>query len=229
MPGFDPITLALGGVQAIPQVLAAIKQKKLANRLKVQDTQPAAFKEQLAGLRLGANTARLPGMGAAEDKLAQNFAAGAGAAVRGGGSSADVLAGINALSLNRQAGQSQLTTQGVQSQDAAKQHLNSGLSQQAAYQSKDLADFSRNKAALIQSSNQNLQNALGTIAGAGALAHQQATGGTSAPAAGSYGPGIPGLDTFNFPQVPGNSTPAYGVGLSNYGAVRRKQRSPGVY
>lgn len=212
------LPLAIGAAQAIPKFLAAAKQKKQANRLTLQDTTPGASKEQLAGLRLGANTARLPGMGAAENKLAQNFAAGAGAATRAGGSSADVLASINALSLNRQAGQNQLTTQGLNYQDVAKQRLNVGLGQQAGYQRADQEKFERSKAALIQSSNQNLMNGIDGIAGFAAMGVNGMMGGTPAPA-------LNGLDALNYG---GGYVPQSGVGLSNY-TTRRKQRGIGLY
>jgi hypothetical protein len=240
MPGLDPVSLGitagLGLIQGIPKIAAAIKQKKLANNLRVQNTQPIAFQEQMAGLRLGANTARLPGMGAAEDKLGQNFAAGAGAATRSGASSADMLAGINALSLNRQAGQNQLNTQGLQYQDAAKQRLNVGLTQQAAYQKNDLDNFSRTKSNLIQSSNENLNNAIGGFAGFAALGLNGATGGTPAGPVGEVAPLMGSksvIQGLNLPQLPGqlpyyNPAPASGVGLTSYGRVRRKQQGVGL-
>lgn len=235
------IPLALGAAQAIPKVAAAISQKRKANRLQLQSTVPKAFTEQLAGLRLGANTARLPGMGAAENRLAQNFAGGAQASLRSGASGADALAGISALSLQRQQGQSQLGIQGQQYQDAAKNRLNGGLSQLAAYQMKDQDDYSRNKANFVNGSNQNLNNAVNGMASFAALGLDglgggdggvAGLGGTDALAGGAL-PALQGLPNLGLPgRLPaytgnGSSNP-YATGLGNYGAVRRRQRGIGL-
>lgn len=235
---FPLIPLAIGAAQALPKFFAAIGQKRKANKVQLQDTTPGAFREQLAGLRLEANTARMPGMGAAENKLAQNFAAGAAATTRAGGSSADALAGISALSLQRQQGQAALTTQGLQYQDLAKQRLNAGLSQQAAYQQRDQDNYNREKAALLQSSNQNLQNGIDGVANFAALGLNLQAGQGQPDYDTGYDPSLSpatptlqgGLGNLSLPKtLPYYNPPAAsGVGLSNYGRVRRRQRAIGV-
>ncbi|GAA4391894.1 hypothetical protein [Hymenobacter koreensis] len=165
------VPLAIGAVQAIPKVAAAITQKRQANRLQLQDSTPAAFREQMGNLRQAANSAQMPGMAAAENRLNQNLASGLAQASRAGTSSSQVLGTLAALDQNRQQGQQQLATQGLQYQDTARQRLNQGLTTQANYQMRDLDQFNKSKAALIQSSNQNLMNGIDGLASAAATAY----------------------------------------------------------
>ncbi|TGE29805.1 hypothetical protein [Hymenobacter metallicola] len=162
--------LALAGISAAPQLLKlgqGILQGQKAKKVKVEDTQPAASKENLALLRGSAN-AQMPGYGLMEGQLAQNQAAVAGQALRAGGSSSDIMASIGAADARRQQGLANLNVQNQQYQAQGRRALSAGLLQQAAYQKADQDTASRTRAALKQASATNVFGAVDGLANTGA-------------------------------------------------------------
>lgn len=157
-------TGALGLVNSIPSFFAAAKQKRMARNLKLQDTTPEAFKEALAMSRQSA-TSQMPGMGMLQNRLAQAQATGANALLRGGASSAALLGGLAAGEAQRQAAEQQLGVQGEQYRQGMQGQLRRDLATQADYKMNDLNNYRRDKAALIQSSNENLSRGLGALTG----------------------------------------------------------------
>lgn len=183
MPGFDPFTLALGGISAIPSVIAGFQQRAAANRLTLQDTSTAGEREQLAMSRQAAATGRMPGQGAAENRLGMMQAGAVQNARLGAGSASDFLASAGAADARRMQGEQQLATQGQAYQDQSKMQLRRDLTTQSQRQQRDLDTFNTTKAALLQGSATNLNNAVQTGASYGAQAYLMgAPGSRNAPA-----------------------------------------------
>ena len=158
MPFITP--LAIGAFTAVPKVAAAIKQDEAARKLKLQDTTPAAFREKAALDRQAAASGVMPGQVGAQTRLAGIQAGALNAARMGAGSSSDFLAAAGAADARRQAGEQQLGTQAAQYGIRAQQQVGADLTQQAAYQKNDLDTYNKTKAALVQGSAENLNNAV---------------------------------------------------------------------
>lgn len=158
----------IGIATALPKVVASIKQSKQAQKLKLQDSTPAAFTEKLQLSRQAAGTARLPGMSGQQNRLGQVQAGALQNARLGAASGSDFLAAAGAADARRQAGEMQLGTQGLAYNDKSRQQLGADLTQQAAYQQRDLDNFNRTKAALTQSSAENANSAISGLASYGA-------------------------------------------------------------
>jgi hypothetical protein len=222
MPGFDPFTLALGGLSAIPSVIAGFQQRNAANNLKLQDTTTAAEREQLAMSRQAAATGRMPGQGAAENRLGMIQAGAVQNARLGAASSSDFLASAGAADARRMQGEQQLATQGMQYQDRSKMQLRQDLTTQSQRQQRDLDTYNQQKAALLQGSATNLNNAVQTGVAYGAQAYNMGnpkTPNATGAAAAGYGAGV-GLGSESY------ANPAFGPygGVGNMGYGRRLPR-----
>jgi len=159
---------ALGLASSLPKLKAAYDQSRAADKLKLQDTRPAAFLEKMGLARQAAASGRLPGQAAQQARLGMVQAGALQNARLGAASSGDFLASASAADARRQQGEQQLGVQGQQYNDQAQQRLGSVLDQDANYRTKDRDTFNRTKAALTQSSAENLDNGVGTIAAYGA-------------------------------------------------------------
>lgn len=179
------IPLIAGGLQAGQQLYSALNQKKQADALKLADTTTPAEREALAMSRQAANSSQLPGMGAAQNRLGMVQAGAMNNARLGAASSSDFLASAGAADSRRQQGEQQLVMQGLNYQDKAKGQLRQDLARQSARTDRDLGAYNTQKGALIQASNQNLANGLGTAASYGAAAYNMGMG--NADAAGNTG------------------------------------------
>ena len=219
----DPFTLALGGISAIPSLYAAFKQNKAANDLKLQDTATNGERENLAMSRQGAATGRLPGMGAAQDRLGMVQAGALQNAQLGATSSSDFLASAGGAAAQQAQGEQALSTQGLQYQDQQKQQLRADLNTQSQRQQHDLDVYNQQKAALTQGSAQNLNNAVQTGVGYAAQAYNMGAGlsATQANAAnGAYDPLTPNTPSLTMPSqgntlpsnLPGSNIPGMGYG-----------------
>jgi len=195
---FDPITLGLGALSAIPSVISGISQRSQANNLKLQNTETAAEREALAMSRQAASTARLPNQGYQEGRLAQVQAGAVQNARLGAASSSDFLASAGAASARRQAGEQQLGIQGQAYNDKAKGQLRQDLATQSRRQQHDLDTYNQTKAALLQGSATNLNNAVQTGVAYGAQAYNMGAGKGTTP-------------------TPENSTGGVGGGYNPYG------------
>lgn len=83
----------LAAAQAGQQLYSAYQQKKKSDAVQLQNTTTPAEREALALSRQAANTARMPGMGAAENRLGQVQAGAIQNARLGAASSSDFLGG----------------------------------------------------------------------------------------------------------------------------------------
>jgi hypothetical protein len=172
-----PIMAVMAAAQMGQQLYSSYKQNKAADELKLQDSTTAAEREQMAMSRMGASSARLPGMGYQEGRLAQVQAGAMQNARLGAGSSADYLASAGAADLRRQQGEQQLGIQGLQYQDKMRGQLRTDLSAQTRRKDRDLAAYNQEKAALTQASAENLHQAVETGASYGAMAYNGQQGG----------------------------------------------------
>jgi hypothetical protein len=163
--GLEDLALpGLGLVTAIPKVIASVTQGAAARKLKLQNTQPAAFTEKMQLDRQAASTARLPGIDGQQTRLGQVQAGALQNARLGAASGSDFLATAGAADARRQQGEVQLGAMGLNYQDKSRQQLGVDLTQQAAYQQRDLDNYNRTKAALTQSSAENANNAISGLA-----------------------------------------------------------------
>lgn len=157
----------LAGLPALQQIGSGIGQASKARKLRLEDTRPESFKEELAMRRLDANNQRMPGQAAAEERIAQGEANAYSNMVQSGTSSANVLAGLNSLNRNTGAARNNLSTQAAQFQQGSRERLVGTLRQDANYRQQDLQTFNRSKAALKEASNRNIYGGLSTAATVG--------------------------------------------------------------
>ena len=128
--------LALGAISALPSLFKAsqgLSQLNKANKVKLQDNVPAAFKEQMGLLRQEAG-GMMPGYGQMSNQLAQGQAATSAAITRTGASPAAVTAALAGADARRQQGVMQLGLQNQQYGQQARRNLGTGLLQLANYQ-----------------------------------------------------------------------------------------------
>lgn len=187
--------LALASLPAIQQGISGIGQKVKAGKVKVRDTRPAAHLEELAMRRLAANNQRLPGQGAAEERIAQGEANTYSNALQAGTSGANILAALTQLNRNSAGARNNLSTQAAQFQQNNQDKLAGTLRQDAAYRQNDFQTATREKAALTEASNRNLYSSVSSLASVGMYG---LTGGFSGNAGGGMGtPGMrmPGLNS----------------------------------
>ena len=163
MPFIAPVVL--GAVTAAPKLYAAYQQNRKAANLKLQDSTPAAFREKAALDRQAAASGVMPGQVAAQTRLAGIQAGALQSARMGAASSGDFLAAAGGADARRQSGEQQLGTQAAQYGIRAQDRVGADLTQQAAYQQRDLDNYNKTEAALTQSSAQNLDNAVEGAAG----------------------------------------------------------------
>ena len=190
MPGFgiDPVSIGLGLVSAVPSIISGFQQRKAARDLKLADTSTPEEREQLAMSRQAAATSRLPGMGAAENRLGQIQAGAVQNARMGAASSSDFLASAGAADARRMQGEQALQTQGLQYQDGSKRQLRADLTTASNRRQRDLDTYNNTKAALTQGSATNLNNGVQTLAAYGAQAYNMGGGrGSMGPDAGANG------------------------------------------
>ncbi|GGG61365.1 hypothetical protein [Hymenobacter glacieicola] len=208
--------IGAGLISGIPSLLAAGKQKRAYKNLKLQDTTPEPFKEALALSRQNA-TSQLPGLGAGQNRLAATQAGATSGLLRGSGSTAALLGGLTAGVAQRQAGEQQLGIQGEQFRQRGQDQLRRDLATQADYNTNDLNNYNKERAALKQSSNENLSRGIGAITGglaSGINIGQQnkytdAINKTSQLGGGGVGGGL-----MSFPPLPGKRRSPYsGLGV----------------
>ena len=183
-----PVALALGVIQMGSQLYSSYKQKKQADDTVLQNTTTPAEAEALAMSRQGANSARMPGMSAAENRLGMVQAGAMQNARLGAASSADFLASAGAADARRAQGEQTLQTQGLQYQDRMKGQLRQDLATASKRSQHDLDVYNAQKGALTQASATNLNNALGGAAAYAAEAQNEGFfGGTPNRPPGSMG------------------------------------------
>ncbi|UYZ60110.1 hypothetical protein [Hymenobacter latericus] len=201
-------TLAGMGLQAGQKILSGITQNRQANRLKIQDTTPAAFKERLGLSRLAAGDYRLPGQGLLENKLGQSQAAATSAATRSGASTGAILGTIAGLDQQRQQGIERIGMQAEQNRLGMQQRLNQDLQTLGDYQTNDLNNYRRDKAALKEAANRNLAGAFSDVATGAATLYNMDMNQQNLQT--MYGQGGAGMAPMQDPGV------GMGLGLSGY-------------
>jgi hypothetical protein len=174
MPFGGALSLGMAAVPGALQVIKGIHQNNLAKKVQLKDTTPLAFREELANSRLAANNQRVPGQGAAIDRINQGVANGMNNAVQAGTGSAGILASLGRLDQNRNNAFLSLSNQAQAFQQQNQNRLSGNLRQQAAYQKNDQDAFNREKAGLKEGASRNIFGGVSTMAGAGVMA---ATGG----------------------------------------------------
>lgn len=190
------LPLALAAAPGLLQIGQGIFQNGASKRVKYQDLTPEAFKEELAASRLSANNQRMPGEGAAVDRINAGVANSYNNAVQAGTGSAGILSTLGRLNANRNSALVGLGQQAAQFRLGQQARLSQNLRQQANYQQQSRDAFNREKSALKQAAATNIFGGVSTIAGAGITA---ATGGFSKDAAktATAGTGTPATTAYN--------------------------------
>lgn len=170
-----PIPLALlGGLaSAAPGVFQGITglfQGRQANRVKVQDTRPQSFLEELALRRQQANSQRFAGQGTAENNIRQSAANSMSAAQQAGTGASGVLAAATRVNQNTNASFGSLADRAAAYQEQNRDRLSGALRQDAAYRQNDQENANRERASLRQARATNLFGMVSTLGSVGAYA-----------------------------------------------------------
>lgn len=151
--------LPLLAVPAAFKLIKGIAQEREADSLRLRDTTPEAFKEQMALAKQG-QAAALPGAAQQEERVDGTQESTLAAGTRAGTSASSILGLLSESDRNRQRALADLDSR----QDAFHQQQNGYvsrlLSQQAQYQLADQQTLDRNKAALREAGNRNEYSAL---------------------------------------------------------------------
>lgn len=178
------IALAQLGLAAAPSIYKGISGLFQSNAVvKKRDTTPAAFTESLDLARQAANSNRMPGQGAAENRIAQQTASVNAGALRAGGSSSDVLAALAGSDAQAQQSLAALSDRSEAYRQQQQGVLRQGLAQQAAYQKADQDNADREQGALKEAGQRNIYGAVDGLSQLGVYALGKYGGGDT---------GIPG-------------------------------------
>lgn len=167
MPLGGALSLGLAAAPGAIQFFNGLSQRRAARRVKYQDITPDAFKEELAASRLSANSQRMPGEGAAIDRINAGVANSYNNAVQAGTGSAGILASLGRFDANRNSALVGLADRAGQFRLGQQNRLTQNLRQAANYQQQSRDAFNREKAGLEQAGQTNMFNGVSTVAGAG--------------------------------------------------------------
>lgn len=167
-------------------------------------------------------------MGAAQNRLGMMQAGAVQNARLGAGSASDFLASAGAADARRMQGEQQLATQGQAYQDQSKMQLRRDLTTQSQRQQRDLDTYNQNKAALIQGSATNLNNAVQTGASYAAQAYNMGSAGSRPYTGGNSGVGVQGYNQpgVGFDDPTGGYPNIYNMGMGRFS--RRSNMNMGI-
>jgi hypothetical protein len=154
-----PLLLAAAAVPSIYKGIKGMIQGNEADKLKLRDTTPLAFRESLAMDRQ-AEAAGLPGQGTAINQLDAGQEAALSAGLRAGTNSGSILDLLARTDQNRTKGLADLGARNDAYHQQQTHHLQGLLQQQASYQLADQQTLDKNRGALREAADKNIYGAL---------------------------------------------------------------------
>lgn len=153
--------IAIAATAALP-ALAKIGLGAYQLGKKVEETTyvPPALRENIALDRQAAASARLPGVGAAEDQLAQNTAAILEGGRRAGASAPTLMGALAENETRRQKSLVDLSVRGATAQIGANERLKSSLNQLSSIELSNRRETNAARAAMKQAGLTNINNGL---------------------------------------------------------------------